>query len=187
MQGCSLLGLCLMKAPLDKRTHPTSSETQRLLAALPDLRLAVVFALVVLLFFPGTAGASLSPSSLVSSAAASSSGSPWLPAGSSAGLSWTPEAWDAVSSSLLRWSWPVLWVAEMAVKSCEVGSRSASSSCCWFSFSPVSFTIGCVESRQSSVGSVRGLRLSAARWDSLEDAAFWLSNSLCLWKEKTSK
>lgn len=187
MQGCSLLGLCLMKAPLDKRTHPTSSETQRLLAALPDLRLAVVFALVVLLFFPGTAGASLSPSSLVSSAAASSSGSPWLPAGSSAGLSWTPEAWDAVSSSLLRWSWSVLWVAEMAVKSCEVGSRSASSSCCWFSFSPVSFTIGCVESRQSSVGSVRGLRLSAARWDSLEDAAFWLSNSLCLWKEKTSK
>lgn len=79
---------------------------------------------------------------------------------------------------------PVL-VAEVAVKSCEVGSGSACSSCSWFSLSRVSVMMGCMEltsvpepvssewgfsSGQSAVGSVAGPRQSAARTDSLEDA-----------------
>ncbi|KAF1377587.1 hypothetical protein PFLUV_G00202330 [Perca fluviatilis] len=163
------------------------SVTQRLFVALPDLRLG--FAFPVPFFFPGTAGASLSSSSLFASSAASAgseSGSSLLPAGSSAGLSRTTETWD-VGSSFLMWrlsSWSVLpvLVAEVLTESFEVGSGSAF---CWFSVCRVSVMMGWMEFRlvtkpvsserefssvQSVVVSVTGLMLSAARRDSLEDS-----------------
>ena len=102
-RGCSFLGLCFMKAHTERScpkvvkgflSFHITSLTQRLFAALPDLRLGMVFAFPVLLFSPGTAGASLSSCSSLSSfllasstaAAGLESGSSLLAVGSSAGL-----------------------------------------------------------------------------------------------------